>query len=180
MNKDDYKPEPRPALRFLSLNYRNPLVGAEIGVFRAHNAQRYLDNLNIKKLYLIDPYISCPNGYSGSVYRCVKMTPNEVKELAEKRMEPYKDKIEWIRKPSPQGLEDVTEPLDFIYIDGDHLYKAVCKDVEVSLPLVRTGGVISGHDAHRGTVRKAVEGVLGDHYIHYSGSDWWCIKGAMK
>jgi len=89
---------------------------------------------------------------------------------------PHNDKIEWIRKPSPQGLDNITEPLDFIYIDGDHLYGAVCKDVKASYRCVRMGGVISGHDAHRSTVRTAVERTLKGHHIYYSGFDWWCIK----
>jgi predicted O-methyltransferase YrrM len=116
-----------------------------------------------------------PNGYCGAVYHSVDMTPDEVRVSAEERMKPYKDRVEWIRKPSPQAFDDVTEPLDFVYIDGDHSYGAVCKDIKASLEHLRTGGLLSGHDAHRRVVRKAVEDTLKGHVISYDRSDWWCV-----
>jgi cephalosporin hydroxylase len=39
--------------------------------------------------------------------------------------------------------------LDFIFIDGNHLYEYVKQDFEIYLPLVRTGGVIAFHDIAR-------------------------------
>ncbi|HVO28645.1 MAG TPA: class I SAM-dependent methyltransferase [Candidatus Paceibacterota bacterium] len=37
-------------------------------------------------------------------------------------------------------------PLDFLFIDGDHTYEGVKKDFELYSPLVRKGGVIAFHD----------------------------------
>ena len=36
--------------------------------------------------------------------------------------------------------------IDFIYIDGDHSYDSVKKDLELYLPKMKEGGVIAGHD----------------------------------
>ena len=36
--------------------------------------------------------------------------------------------------------------LDFVYIDADHHYDAVCRDIDAWLPKVRSGGIIAGHD----------------------------------
>lgn len=37
-------------------------------------------------------------------------------------------------------------PLDFVFIDGDHSYRAAKQDIELWFPKVATGGIISGHD----------------------------------
>lgn len=51
----------------------------------------------------------------------------------------------------PRILEHVKSVLgerqiDFLFIDGDHTYKAVKKDFELYAPLVRRGGMIAFHD----------------------------------
>lgn len=38
------------------------------------------------------------------------------------------------------------EPVDFLFIDGNHLYSAVKKDYEMYSPLVRKGGIVAFHD----------------------------------
>lgn len=38
------------------------------------------------------------------------------------------------------------QPLDYLFIDGDHTYEGVRKDFEMYSPLVRRGGVIAFHD----------------------------------
>lgn len=38
------------------------------------------------------------------------------------------------------------EPLDVLFIDGDHSYEAVRRDYEMYAPLVRPGGLIGLHD----------------------------------
>jgi predicted O-methyltransferase YrrM len=38
------------------------------------------------------------------------------------------------------------EPLDLLFIDGDHTYDGVSRDYELYAPLVRDGGVIAFHD----------------------------------
>ena len=38
------------------------------------------------------------------------------------------------------------DPLDFLFIDGDHTYEGVKRDFEMYSPLVRKGGVIAFHD----------------------------------
>lgn len=41
------------------------------------------------------------------------------------------------------------EPLDFLFIDGDHSYEGVKTDFEQYAPLVRKGGIIAFHDIAR-------------------------------
>ena len=46
----------RPMFQYLKNNYQHPLVGVEIGVWAGSNAINILSTMNIKLLYLIDPY----------------------------------------------------------------------------------------------------------------------------
>lgn len=47
------------------------------------------------------------------------------------------------------GIEQMLEgkKIDFLFLDGDHLYNAVKRDFELYSPLVRQGGVVAFHDA---------------------------------
>lgn len=38
------------------------------------------------------------------------------------------------------------EPLDYLFIDGDHTYEGVKQDFEMYRPLVRSGGIVALHD----------------------------------
>ncbi len=38
------------------------------------------------------------------------------------------------------------EKLDFLFIDGDHIYEGVERDFEIYSPLVRQGGIVAFHD----------------------------------
>jgi predicted O-methyltransferase YrrM len=42
------------------------------------------------------------------------------------------------------------QPLDLLFIDGDHAYESVRRDYELYAPLVRTGGLIAFHDIVHG------------------------------
>ncbi len=46
--------------------------------------------------------------------------------------------------------------LDFVFIDGDHSYPAVCADIDAWLPKIKPGGWIGGHDYDRIGVERAV------------------------
>ena len=48
------------------------------------------------------------------------------------------------------------ESLDFVFIDADHKYASVKKDIVNWLPKVRSGGYICGHDINQNFVQRAV------------------------
>lgn len=65
---------------------------------------------------------------------------------------------------------------DFVFIDGDHSYSAVEFDIQNTLSLVCSGGVIAGHDYCDNTVHgrvliQAVEDVLG--HVDTVGMCWY-------
>lgn len=40
--------------------------------------------------------------------------------------------------------------IDFLFIDGDHIYEQTKRDIDNYLPKVKEGGIISGHDYEKG------------------------------
>jgi hypothetical protein len=69
------------------------------------------------------------------------------------------------------------EPVDMVFIDGDHTYKTLKKDINVALNLLRKGGIISGHDYGHPLwtgVERAVHELLGP--VNVEDSIWWTLK----
>jgi hypothetical protein len=154
-----------------------PLVGCEIGTREGINAARILRTLNIKKLYLIDPYMA---HYTPS-YPITSSQEYQDKMWAQAHefLKSYGDKIVWLRDTSDNAVKDIAE-LDFCYIDGDHSYGQVKRDIENYSPLIRKGGVLGGHDfttTHMGVCRAVIEyrnQALCE--LQGAGCDWWMVK----
>ena len=151
------------------------LKGAEIGVWSGGHAQEMLDGLNIKKLYLVDPYISYQTADRTAPLE--EMVP--VKKEAEERLSKYNDRIAWLIKTSAEGSKDFKDnSLDFVYIDGCHRYRFAFQDISLWTPKVKVGGLVGGHDWPTQPIREAVEDYCQDNGIKFEndGSDWWFWK----
>lgn len=57
-----------------------------------------------------------------------------------------KERIVILRGNSDDVLPSLKEKFDFIYIDGDHAYSQVRRDILSCLPLLKEGGIICGDD----------------------------------
>ena len=149
----------RPSLRLLE--GKKDLVGVEIGVDSGENALNILENLNIKHLYLIDPYALYRNlinvGCNITEEQCV-----ELEKIAHERLEKYKDKITWIKDLSENVADQIPDNLDFVYVDGNHRKEYVLKDIELYYPKIKEGGLISFHDFDYPDVQKAVIDAFGN------------------
>lgn len=64
--------------------------------------------------------------------------------------------------------------LDFVFIDGSHVYEDVKRDIEAWLPKVKPGGYIGGHDFDNNDVKKAVVEVIG--FECPKGANSWLIR----
>lgn len=77
-----------------------------------------------------------------------------------------------------QYIEDGT--LDFVFIDGNHSYEFVKKDMELYYPKVRYDGIFAGHDYSHGDINKALGEFVQEHNnlrVNLSWNDaWWCLK----
>lgn len=65
---------------------------------------------------------------------------------------------------------------DLIFIDACHDYEPVLQDIQVSLPLLKMGGVLCGHDYGHGPIKKAIKETLGET-IQTSNMVWTHTKG---
>lgn len=63
---------------------------------------------------------------------------------------------------------------DFVFLDGEHGYEGVRDDIAAYLPLVRPGGIISGHDFPKPGVHRAVLERFGQ--VATEGSIWWAAR----
>jgi hypothetical protein len=174
--------------RFLKSTKKKDLVGAEIGVHDGWHALDLMEYLPISKLILIDPYKSYKDYYESVG------NPNKTQKALDERMrvakritKKYGDKVLFIRKFSEEAAELIKDAsLDFVYIDGNHQYEFVKKDVETYYPKVKKGGVIGGDDythspeteSERFGVFKAVNGFFKNlkKEIFFYQRDWWVVK----
>jgi len=166
---------PRPMIHYLRRRFGGkPLVGVEIGVGYGRNAKSILKTLNMKMLYLIDPYIPYIVDGKGVVTRWIKGL-----EVVRKELEPLPN-VTFIHATSEEAVDYIPNQLDFVYIDGNHSYEYVKKDIELYYPKVKSGGVIGGHDFRfkfKGVIKAVVE-FSQKNNLEFDGKypDWWIIK----
>ncbi len=179
MEKTIEKRMNRPSL--IQLKDKKDLVGAEIGVAYGINARYMLQELSIKKLYLIDPYMKY--GKHKDVQR-EKGPRGSTLKGAIKLLKPWEDKIFWIYDTSARAVSGIPDDsLDFVYIDGHHQYNYVKNDIILYWPKVKIGGLMAGHDytKYRPGVVKAVNEIF--EKFDTAGCakgikavDWWVWK----
>lgn len=163
----------RPAIEFIRDKLGKGLIGAEIGVNKGYNAAFICATIEPKLLYLIDPWNNFLDPDSGEII-------GEAQYLMTKEMVanfPYKI----IRATSFEAVKEFTnESLDFVYIDANHSYLAVLSDITRWYPIVKKGGILSGHDFTNETtgIRKAVEFFCKQNKkdFYTQEQDWWLCK----
>lgn len=118
-------------------------TGAEIGVWEgAYSIELCQANPGLK-LICVDPWISYPEWVDRKNHR--KHNMGSIYKTACERLRPYGCDIR--RGFSSEVAATIPDSsLDFVYIDGNHNYPAICEDLRLWVPKVRTGGIVSGHD----------------------------------
>jgi SAM-dependent methyltransferase len=128
---------------FAELEYK---AGAEIGIAIGTYSEILCKANPSMRLFSIDPW-AVYDGY------------NEIKNRnkaeswyseAQERLVPYN--CELIRKFSMDAVKSFPDPngsLDFVYIDGNHDFKNVACDISEWSKVVRSGGIVAGHDFKR-------------------------------
>lgn len=116
-------------------------VGVEIGVYRGEFTKKFCESG--LEMYGIDPWKSFRGqGRAGKSQELQDYNYNHAKKL----LSPYKN-CTLIRKTSMEALDLVDYgSMDFVYIDGDHRFRAVAEDIYEWYFRVRSGGIVSGDD----------------------------------
>lgn len=133
------------------------LVGCELGVSFGINLIYTLDNIDkITKVYAVDPYQTYDDRVAGGEIVSTE-TIERVHDCFLVNSQPYRDKIQLIRKTSDQAHLDIPDDsLDYIFIDGDHNYAQTLRDIRNYYPKVKSGGIFAGHDIHLQDVTRAL------------------------
>lgn len=163
----------RPSIIFMRDKFKKKLVrGVEIGVDKGINSKVILNELNIEKLYLIDPW----ENYEGNDKVWININENYKYVLKEFR---ENKNVQIIKDYSNYAVSFFKEnSLDFVYIDGNHSYKFVYKDIDNWFSKVKEGGIIAGHDINLLSVLKAVKDFCFKRNINFNiePRDWYFIK----
>lgn len=144
------------------------IIAAEVGIMKGLNAKNIISELSLDKFYAID------------AYDLITEKPHIKK--AEKKANDYfstviKPKVIIIKKTSDEAV-DYIPMCDYIYIDGEHNYEQVKKDMKMYYHKVKRGGILAGHDADYGQVSKAFCEFIHEKGLkpYIEGRDWWVIK----
>lgn len=124
------------------------LVCAEVGVAYGNFSKKILEVMQPQKFYAID-YFSQKKWYLGCGFKEMRSLGESHEEIYRNRLKKYIDSgVLEIR----QGLSwDVLETFpdnyfDFVYLDADHTYESVKRDLTVLYRKVKSGGMIQAND----------------------------------
>lgn len=123
-------------------------VCAEIGVHEGEFSRDIYSAVRPKKLHLIDPW-QMGEGLFGNQAVSAQA---EVEERYKRVRSQFVDQLESGTVEIHRALSDEAAPrfddayFDWVYIDGNHEYKYVKRDLETYFPKVRDGGYLTGDD----------------------------------
>ena len=121
----------------LSRYAKQSKVILEIGIFEGFNTRQFALNSPADAIvYAIDPFFKGTLGICyGKLIAFNDWKKNKIK------------KIKVIKGLSSDVTTYVSEKIDFIFVDGDHSFEAVKKDLELYSKKLSENGVIAFHDA---------------------------------
>ena len=123
---------------FVELGYK---VGAEVGVYKGAFTERFC-KVGLT-MYAIDPWLA----YSGAGRTLNDQARQDFLYGHTKRqLAPYKN-CTIIRATSNDAVKEFIDgSLDFVYIDADHSFPHIARDLFKWAKKVRRGGAVAGHD----------------------------------
>ena len=121
-------------------------IGAEIGVAEGIHALNMCKNIpDLQNLLCVDLWDVY---YRDKTKLKDKSMQDDALRLAHEKLDDYN--VEFVRSPSMDAVRFVEDnSLDFVYIDGDHSFDFVMQDLIEWSKKVKSGGIVSGHDAYR-------------------------------
>ena len=139
-------------IKLVEDNQSPGMVVVEIGCYDGSTTRKYIDTVkkNNGHVILIDTFMGTENDH---YTKEDKNNPHSygahnigLYQLVKDKFEKYSDMITIIKGYSHEYIPNLPDNCDIIFIDADHTYKACKKDIELSIPKVKKGGILSGHD----------------------------------
>lgn len=135
----------------------------EVGSFRGRSSTfMAVEIINSGK----DIRFDCVDHFQGSIEHINPQHVSYDKDVVEgrlldifkKNIEPVKDRVNVVSSDSVSSAKLYEDnSLDFVFIDADHTYESVIRDLGAWYPKIKLGGFIAGHDYHWEAVQMAVK-----------------------
>lgn len=164
-------------------------IGAEVGCANGTTTSKLLQYCPNLKLYAVDKWEKVRGGpNAGDVMRnegetgrtgsnCTAWDPVRGFARFNDSTRPFIKRLTVLRGDSSEMASEVSDgSLDFVFIDADHRYPAVIKDLAAWAPKLKAGGMLCGHDIHLVGVRQAIDEKLKQYTDTGVDHVWFCKK----
>ena len=163
--------------------------GAEIGVHRGATSAKLLAAFRNLTLVMVDPWCEFdPMGsYAATRDGCARFTKDDQLlnyQVALEATEAYASR-RIVQRMTSEEAAQVPFGFDFVFIDAEHSYEAVKRDIGLWYPKIRSGGLLAGHDyGHPKNARGlfGVDRAVDEFFketgllLRRSGSCWGVVK----
>lgn len=174
-----------PELAWLAETARTHEAIIELGSWKGRSTKA-LGMATPGVVYAVDHWLGSEPERSGPHKEAADLGPDAFFGIFKRNLDPEirAGKVIPIRCESQQAIPLLETLLrgrggkaDMVFIDAEHSYQSVARDVRNYTPLVRSGGIISGHDystAFPDVMRAVHEHVPG--WRMGGGSIWYTVK----
>lgn len=143
----------------------------EVGCYAGESTLMFLQSGKIKILHAVDPWEIQPVGENEPMKTELLQMYSNIKNAESSFNERVKGYNILIHKTT---FDKTDLPLvDFIYIDANHTYESVKKDIQQALMLLKPNGILAGHDYYsefEGVIKAVNEFKCPDKI--YSDTSW--------
>lgn len=156
------------------------VIGAEIGVYKGNLSKILLKEIPSLYLYMIDRWRAYTDIEvllnDGSMMSLRSQKVFDAAYLQTQIIhQKFPDRSKIIKCSSLKAAKKFKKGfLDFCFLDADHSYPALYREIKVWVPKIKTGGWICGHDYHRESVKKAVNELLTNVETDYNTT--WFVR----
>lgn len=158
-------------LRWLATQAREHLEIVELGSYLGRSTRALGDN-TLGKVLALDDWLGADTDHR-------PVSPEKSDQMYKEFCESLDDLIK-AKVVTPWRCDHNNNPVkvrpDMVFIDGDHSYNGVLRDIETWYPRIKTGGLISGHDVGHPPIRQALSELLPNYLIVNGTSIWYQIK----
>jgi predicted O-methyltransferase YrrM len=144
----------------------------EVGCYAGESTLMFLQSGKVKRFHAVDPWEVQPVDVNDPMKTALDQMYSNIKNAEISFIKRVIDYSLTIHKTT---FEKADLPLvDFVYIDANHTYESVKRDIELALSILKPNGIIAGHDYYNEFtgVIKAVDEIFGKPDKVYSDTSW--------
>lgn len=158
-------------------NERGWQKGAELGVKEGRFTSNLMMNVPGLSMIAVDLWEAQPGNDAKECGETYENWPNQrYYEDFSQAMKIYGDRVSIHRMFTHEAAKLVDdESLDFVFIDADHSYEGVSRDIADWTPKVRKGGAVIGHDWPWPTVQRAVKDHFDESRVVLGANKCWMV-----